>query len=335
MKYKTLGKTGIKVSEITLGMMSFGNAQEWMLELEEAKPIVERAIDAGINFFDTANVYSNGRSEEITGELLKEYREDVVIATKVRFSMGDDVNRKGLHRKHMTEQILASLDRLQTDFVDLYQIHRMDYSMDVEFIMRSLNQLIDVGLTLHIGASSMYTWEFQKLQYTAEKLGLEKFVSMQNHVNAIYQEEFREMIPYCIDQGVAVIPWSPLGRGFLSGKYTATGDNDYARYRSDPYLKGRYFHPNDFEVLEVIQEISKETELSVPQVSLSWLLNQKGVTSPILGVSKLEHLEEAIIVLESPINAEQTKRISDAYSSRPIIGHSYFLSDNMISDKNK
>lgn len=335
MKYGKFGKTGIKVSRLTLGMMSYGNSQEWMLEIDDARPIVERAIDAGINFYDTANVYSRGRSEEITGELLQEYREDVVVATKVRFSMGDDINRKGLNRKHMTEQIVASLERLQMDYVDLYQIHRWDTSVDIEMVMRSLNQLIDSGLTLHIGASSMYAWQLAKAQYTAENLGLEKFSSMQNHVNAIYQEEKREVIPFCIDQRMAIIPWSPLARGFLSGKYKTDSKDDYTRIRSDPYIRSRYFHPNDFEILKVIEEIAIEEKLSIAQISLAWLLAQDGVTSPIIGITKMEHLEEALTVVDLNLNTDYFRRIDEVYSSRPIIGHAYELSDNMISTKNR
>jgi aryl-alcohol dehydrogenase (NADP+) len=333
MKYTNLGKTGIKVSKLTLGMMSFGNSQEWMLEMEEAKPIVDKALDAGINFYDTANVYSRGRSEEITGALLSDHRDDVVIATKVRFNMGEGINEKGLNRKHISDQIMSSLERMDLNYVDLYQIHRWDYSVDIEMVMRTLNHLIDEGLTLHIGASSMYAWEFQKAQYTAENLGMEKFVSMQNHFNAIYQEEKREMIPLCMDQNVAVIPWSPLGRGFLSGKYTADGENDYTRFKSDPYLKSRYFNPNDFEVLKVIEEIAKEENITIAQMSLAYVLNQPGITSPIIGVSKMQHLEEAIEAVDLNLNRDYYKRIEEAYSSRPVIGHSYNQPDNMIVTK--
>ena len=338
MKYAKLGKTGIMVSRICLGMMSFGNGQEWQLEIDEAKPIVEKAIDAGINFFDTANVYSKGRSEEITGELLGDYRDDVVIATKVRFAMGSGQNDKGLNRYHIAREIENSLRRLNTDYIDLYQIHRWDPSVSVEYLMRTLNQLIDGGYVLHIGASSMYTWQLAKAQYTAELLGLEKFATMQNHYNAIYREEEREMIPFCIDQGMGIIPWSPLARGFLSGKYKPEdkeGENE-KRLRSDPYLKARYFRKNDFEVLDAIKGISEEIGASVAQTALSWILHRPGITSPIVGVTKLSHLEEAIDAVDINLKQEQIRRIDEAYLPHPIIGHSYEPSDAMIDlQKNK
>jgi aryl-alcohol dehydrogenase (NADP+) len=331
MKYTILGSTGITVSRLCLGMMSFGNSQEWHLEIDQAKPIVDRAYDAGINFFDTANVYSRGRSEEITGELLKDHRDDVVIASKVRFTMGDGHNDKGLNRYHMRQQIKASLDRLQMDFVDLYQIHRWDYNTDIEFVMRSLNHLIDQGLTSHIGASSMYAWELAKAQYTAEKLGLEGFVSMQNHYNAMYREEEREVIPFCIDQNIGLIPWSPLARGFLSGKYKRGEEPNFARFKSDPLLKQRYFRDNDFAIVDAVKEIAHEESVSPSQVALAWMLDRPGITSPIIGVSKIEHLEESIAAVDLSLNSDHVKRIDEAYVPRPITGHSYNQPDGMIS----
>ena len=335
MKYTKLGKTGITVSKICLGMMSYGNTQDWMLELDGARPLVKQALDAGINFFDTANVYSRGRSEEITGELLKDVRDDVVVATKVRFNMGDGKNEFGLNRYHMSNQIKASLKRLQMDHVDLYQIHRWDYSTDIEYVMRSLNKIIDDGQTLHIGASSMYAWELAKAQYTAEKLGLEKFVTMQNHYNAMYREEEREVIPFCIDQGMGIIPWSPLGRGFLSGKYKRGQDSDSPRYKSDPYLKQRYFQDNDFDIVEVVEAISKEEGISMAQVALAWLLSRPGVTSPIIGATKLSHLQEAIDAVDINLKEDAIKRIDETYLARPISGHSYNQPDQMINRPKK
>ncbi len=335
MKYVSLGKTGIKVSRVCLGMMSFGNSQAWQLEIEDARPIVERALDLGINFFDTANVYSRGRSEEITGELLADYRDDVVIATKVRFAMGEGVNHKGLNRYHIAREIEKSLQRLNVDYVDLYQIHRWDSSVDPELMMRTLNHLIDGGYTLHIGASSMYTWQLAKLQYIAESLGLEKFVTIQNHYNAVYREEEREMIPFCLDQGMAVIPWSPLARGFLSGKYSEQDldRTNHVRLKSDPYLKHRYFRKNDFEVLTQIQEVASEQGVSTAQTALAWLLSRKGVTSPIIGVTSIKHLEEAVEAVDLTLTIEQIARIDDAYKPHPIIGHSYDPSDSMVDIK--
>ena len=320
MKYQNLGRTGIKVSRICLGMMSFGNTREWNLEHDEAKPIIDKALDAGINFFDTANVYATGRSEEITGELLKDHRDDVVIATKVRFPMGEGLNEQGLNRYHVSKQIKASLKRLQTDVVDLYQIHRWDYNVDIEYVMRTLNHVIDEGQAHHIGASSMFAWELAKAQYTAERLGLEGFSTMQNHYNAVYREEEREMLPLCIDQGMGVIPWSPLARGFLSGKYS--NNEKSTRSTSDRFLEW-FGSENDFEILKKIEEGAKENNISVSQMSLAWLLDRPGVTSPILGVTKLKHLEEAIEVVDMSIDQDYFNRISEAYTVRPVKGHSY------------
>lgn len=333
MKYTNLGNTGITVSKLCLGMMSFGNAQSWMLELDDAKPIVNRALDAGINFYDTANVYSRGRCEEITGELLKDHRDDVVIASKVRFAMGEGQNDSGLNRYHMAREIDASLKRLQMEFVDLYQIHRWDYNTSIDFVMRSLNKIIDDGKTLHIGASSMYGWELAKAQFTAEKLGLEGFSTMQNHYNAMYREEEREVIPFCIDQGMGIIPWSPLARGFLSGKYKRNEESDAVRYNSDPYLKDRYFKDNDFDVVETIVSIADEEKVNPAQIALSWVMHQPGITSPIVGVSKIQHLEDAIEAVEINLNSDHINRINESYSCRPVTGHSYNQPDKMISVK--
>ncbi len=334
MQFVPLGRTGIQVSNLCLGMMSFGNSQAWHLELEEARPIVERAIELGVNFFDTANVYSRGRSEEITGEILKEYRDDVVIATKVRFAMGDNILNRGLNRYHMILQMEASLDRLQMYFVELYQIHRWDYTVDIEYVMRSLNHLIDAGAALHIGASSMFGWELVKAQATAERLGLEKFATMQNHYNAIYREEEREVIPACMDMGMGIIPWSPLARGFLSGKYSDSSSSS-VRSDSDPYVKGRYFKDNDFDVLEAIRSAAAENEISNAQMALAWVLSRPGITSPIIGVSKMEHLEQSVAVSDMQIDHDYFDRISEVYTVRPVTGHGYNQPDAMINKQDK
>ncbi len=219
MEYVNLGRTGVKVSRICLGCMSFGNDAAWKVELDQAQKLVKKAIDLGINFFDTANVYSSGRSEEITGECLKDYRDKVIVATKVYFPMGEGPNNSGLSRRHILQQSKASLKRLGMDCVDLYQIHRWDYNTSIEETMRALNEVVHRGYAHYIGASSMFAWQFLKALYTSERLGLERFVSMQNHYNLLYREEEREMIPLCKEQGIALIPWSPLARGFLTGKY--------------------------------------------------------------------------------------------------------------------
>ena len=326
MQYKTLVKTGLKVSRIALGMMSFGNQQQWQLEIDEASPIIKRALDLGINFFDTADVYSAGRSEEITGELLKDYRDDVVIATQVYFpltgfNMEGPPNKMGLSRYHVFKAIDASLKRLNTDYVDLYQIHRLDKTVDPIILMKTLNLLIEEGKVLHIGASSMYAWEFSKLLWTAEKMGLEPFVSMQNHYNLVYREEEREMIPLCIDQKISVIPWSPLARGFLSGKYSRDKEPDNVRAKTDPFLKKRYFREEDFEVLDRVLQLSKEKDATPAQIALAWLFSKYYVTSPILGVTKIEHLEQAVDALEIKLSSSDIKFLEEKYKPHPIIGH--------------
>jgi aryl-alcohol dehydrogenase (NADP+) len=272
--------------------MSFGNDAAWKIEKDEAQKLVKRALDLGINFFDTANVYSDGRSEEILGECLTGRRDDVVVGTKVYFPMGENPNDSGLSRRHLTNQIKASLNRLKTDYVDLYQIHRWDYNTPIEETLRTLNDIIHLGFAHYIGASSMFAWQFLKALYTSDRLGLARFVSMQNHYNLLYREEEREMIPLCKEEGIALIPWSPLARGFLTGKYKPGETPTTARYKSDQYLAGRYFLPEDFHVVEVVEKLAKAKGVTPSQIALAWLLH-KGVTSPIIGATKLEHVEEA------------------------------------------
>ncbi|MFX1281717.1 MAG: aldo/keto reductase [Promethearchaeota archaeon] len=327
MKYVRLGKTGIEVSRICLGMMSFGNKREWELEIDQARPIVNKALDLGINFFDTANVYSAGRSEEITGELLKDSRDDLIIATKVYLSASgirdprEKPNQIGLSRKIIRREIKGSLKRLDVDYIDLYQIHRLDPSLPLEVILRSLNHLIDEGKVLHIGASSMFAWQFAKSLWVAEKYGLEPFRTMQNHYNLVYREEEREMMPLCKDQGIGVICWSPLARGFLSGRYSRSEEPDSPRARSDPNLKGRYFHPADFNVVEVVMELAKEKDVSPAQIALAWMFSKDYVTSPILGVTKVEHVEQAVEALDIKLSDDEIKKLEEAYVPHRIIGH--------------
>ncbi len=327
MKYVYLGRTGLRVSRICLGMMSFGNQQAWQLELEEARPIVQKALDLGINFFDTADVYSGGRSEEITGELLSDYRDDVVIATKVFFPLEGFTtnippNKSGLSRYHVFRAIKASLKRLNTDYIDLYQIHRLDKSVSSEELLRTLNRLIEDHQVLHIGASSMFTWQLAKLQWTADKLGLEPFRSMQNHYNLVYREEEREMIPFCIDQEMAIIPWSPLARGFLTGKYSRANPPQSIRAKSDPFLVKRYFGDEDFEIVERVKQLSEEKGVSPAQISLAWLFSKPYVTAPILGATKVEHVEQAVEALDVNLSPDDVSFLEEAYKPHPIIGHS-------------
>ena len=319
MQYSRLGSSGLQVSRICLGTMSFGNSEEWMIEIDKARPIVKRALDLGVNFFDTANVYSHGRSEEIVGDLLKDHRDDVVIATKVRLKVGDGPNREGLSRYHIMGQVKKSLKRLRTDRIDLYQTHRWDYSTPIEETLVTLNDLIRQGLVNYIGTSSMFTWQFAKALASSELLGIARFVSMQNHYNLCYREEEREMIPFCKDQAVALISWSPLARGFLTGRYKRGGRTDTPRYRSDKYFAERFFKPEDFDVLERVEEIAKEKEVSVSQIALAWLLH-KGVSAPIIGATKVEHLEDAVSSLDVKLSSDDMKRLEEPYKPHRIIG---------------
>ncbi len=329
MQYVKLGKTGLDVSRICLGMMSYGDPTvlKWCLDLDASRPIVKKALDLGINFYDTANVYSQGRSEEITGELLKDYRDDVVIATKVFFPVkgyatDPKPNKSGLSRYHITRAIKDSLERLEMEYVDLYQIHRLDPHTPMEEILRSLNLLIENGSVLHLGASSMFAWQFAKSLWMAERYGLEPFQTMQNHYNLCYREEEREMLPLCKDQGIGVIPWSPLARGFLSGKYTRDGKADYIRARTDKYMKPRYFKPEDFDVVERVVEIAQEKDVVPAQIALAWLFSKDYVTSPIIGATKIEHVEQAVEALEITLFDDDIKRLEEPYKPHPILGHS-------------
>ncbi len=320
MEYVNLGRTGVKVSRICLGCMSFGNDAAWKVELDQAQKLVKKAIDLGINFFDTANVYSSGRSEEITGECLKDYRDKVIIATKVYFPMGEEPNNSGLSRRHILQQSRASLKRLRVDCIDLYQIHRWDYNTSIEETMRALNEVVHRGYAHYIGASSMFAWQFLKALYTSERLGLERFVSMQNHYNLLYREEEREMIPLCKEERIALIPWSPLARGFLTGKYKRGEEPKTSRYEGDKYLAERYFRAEDFEVVDAVVAVAKEKNVSPAQVALAWLLH-KGVTAPIIGATKIEHIVEAVEALNIRLTAEDLTRLEAGYKPHPVLGH--------------
>lgn len=300
--------------------MSFGSSAEWMVGIDKARPIVRRALDLGINFFDTANVYSDGRSEEIVGELLKEHREDVIIATKVYFATGSGENDKGLSRFHILREIEKSLKRLQTDHVDLYQTHRWDDDTPIEETLLALDYLVHQGKVRYIGASSMFAWQFAKSLFTSDLKGLVRFLSMQNHYNLCYREEEREMIPLCRDQGIALIPWSPLARGFLSGRYKRNETPNSARYRSEKLLAERYFRSEDFDVLERVEELAHRKGVSPAQISLAWLLH-RGVTAPIIGATRIEHVEEAAQSIEVKLSSDDMKYIEEPYKIRPISGH--------------
>ena len=326
MQYTNLGKTGLKVSRLCLGMMSYGSKtwREWILTEEEAKPFVRRALDAGINFFDTADVYSLGESEKITGNLLKFFgvkRENVVVATKVNGQMSDNINDKGLSRKHILDSIDKSLKRLQMDYVDLYQIHRWDYEVPIEETMEALNDVVRAGKARYIGASSMFAWQFSKAQYTAQRHGWTRFVSMQNHYNLVYREEEREMIPLCIDQGVGLIPWSPMARGFFAKNRTRGGGGETTRAKSDPFSNQLYFREEDFKVAEIANEVAEARGVTGSQVALSWMLNKPHIASPIIGATKMDHLDQAIAALDIKLSDEEIRRLEEPYKPHPILGH--------------
>jgi len=292
-----------------------------MIEIDRARPIVEKAIDLGINFFDTASNYSRGRSEEIIGEVMGEYRDDLVLATKVFYPMSDKPNDHGLSRLNLLKQIERSLKRLGTKYVDLYQIHRWDYETPIDETLRALDDLVRVGKTRYIGASSMYAWQFSKALWACDKLGLTRFISMQNHYNLCYREEEREMIPFCQDQGIGLICWSPLAKGFLTGKYTRGKTPESVRYRADQLFSDRYFRPEDFDVVEQVVRLAREKGVTPSQIALAWLLH-KGVVAPIVGATKVEHVEEAVGALKVRLAQDDISRLEAPYRPHPVIGPS-------------
>ena len=327
MEYVNVGKSGLKVSRLCLGMMTYGSPKwrDWVLNEEQALPFVKRAIDAGINFFDTADVYSLGASEEVLGNALKAFdikRDTVVIATKVFSPMSDGVNDRGLSRKHIMDSIDGSLRRLRMDHVDLYQIHRWDYSTPIEETMDTLNDVIKSGKVRYIGASSMFAWQFAKAQYIAYMHGWECFISMQNHYNLVYREEEREMIPFCMDQGIGLIPWSPMARGFFAGNRQRGGGGETVRARSDPFADQLYFRDEDFKIADRAWEIAREHQVTASQIALAWMLHKPYITAPIIGASKMEHLEQSIAALEIKLTPEEIKRLDELYLPHPVLGHS-------------
>ena len=326
MEYVRLGQAGIKVSRICLGCMTFGNEEPWMVDGEGAKKVLKRAWDMGINFYDTANVYSNGRSEEIVGEFLQGIRDDAVLATKVRGGMGEGPNRRGLSRGHIMWQVEESLRRLKTDHVDLYQIHRWDYETPIEETLSALTDLVRNGKVRYIGASSMWSWQFAKALYTSDIKGYARFVSMQDLYNLLYREEEREMIPFCKAEGVALIPWGPTAGGFLSGKYLENGklapkEGDSKRVAPGTMGYSRYVgKPQNDTIVGRLVETAKQKGATPNQVALAWLLH-KGVTSPIVGTSKVEHLEEMIGALDVKLSEGETKYLEEPYLPQPVTGH--------------
>jgi aryl-alcohol dehydrogenase-like predicted oxidoreductase len=326
MKYIRLGSSGLQVSRICLGMMSYGDpaSRAWHLDEDAAEPIVRRAVEAGVTFFDTADMYSGGVSEEITGRLLSKLfprRDDYVLATKVYFPMGSAPTDRGLSRKHILAGIDASLNRLGTDYVDLYQIHRWDYETPVEETMEALHDVVRAGKARYIGASSMYAWQFAKAQHTAQTAGWTRFVSMQNHYNLVYREEEREMIPLCLDQGVGAIPWSPLARGLLAGTRDRDGQRHTVRAGTDP-LADDLYSEGDFDVVDAVRAVAEERGLPPAQIALAWLLGKPVVSAPIIGATKLRHLDDAIAAVDVTLAEEEVARLEAPYQPHPILGHS-------------
>jgi aryl-alcohol dehydrogenase-like predicted oxidoreductase len=307
-------------------MMSYGSDgdRDWALDEGAAEPIVKAAADGGITFFDTADMYSNGSSEEITGRLLGRLfarRDDYVLATKVFFPMGAGANDRGLSRKHVLSAIDASLRRLGTDYVDLYQIHRWDYQTPIEETMGALHEVVQAGKARYIGASSMFAWQFAKAQHVAERNGGTRFASMQNHYNLVYREEEREMMPLCADQGVAVLPYSPLARGVLAGNRSRQGERRTTRAGSDP-LADRFYSPGDFDVVDRLAEVAADRDVPAAQLALAWLLSRPGVTAPIVGATRLGHVGDALAAAELTLSEEEVRRLEEPYVPHPVLGHS-------------
>jgi 1-deoxyxylulose-5-phosphate synthase len=325
VEYVNFGRTGLRVSRVCLGMMSYGNQSDraWVLDEDGAEPIVRAAVEGGVTFFDTADTYSNGASEVATGRLVGKMlsRDEAVVATKVFMPVAGGENGSGLSRKHILSGIDASLRRLDMDYVDLYQIHRWDYRTPIEETMEALDDVVRSGKARYVGASSMFAWQFAKAQHVADRGGWTRFVSMQPHYNLLYREEEREMIPQCVDQGVAVIPWSPLARGVLAGNRTREGERRTARAGSDPFSDYLYNQPSDFDVVERVAEVAAERAVRPAQVALAWLLQRPGVTAPIVGATKLSHLEDALGAEKLVLSPDEVKRVEEPYVAHPVLGH--------------
>src|SRR5262247_424265 len=327
MDYVRLGKTGLKVSRICLGCMTYGVPERgthlWTLHEEASRPLIKQALELGINFIDTANTYSDGTSEEIVGRALRDFarREEIVLATKVYFNMRPGPNGGGLSRKAIFNEIDASLQRLGTDYVDLYQSHRWDYDTPIEETREALHDVVKAGKARYIGASSMFAWQFSKAQYTADLHGWTRFVSMQNYYNLLYREEEREMIPQCIDQGVGVIPWSPLARGTLAGTRTREGERRTTRANADPFGDSLYQNPADFDVVDAVAGVAAAHGVPPAQVALAWLLGRPGVTAPIVGATKPGHVEDALAAVKLDLTGDEMRRLEERYVPHPVLGH--------------
>jgi 1-deoxyxylulose-5-phosphate synthase len=326
MKYLNLGGTGLKVSRICLGTMTYGSPKwrDWVLPEEGSRPFIRRALEVGINFFDTADIYSLGISEEVLGRALRDFsqRDQVVIGTKVCLPMGEGPNQRGLSRVHLMNAIEASLRRLGTDYVDLYQIHRWDSETPIEETLEALHDLVKAGKVRYLGASSMYTWQFAQSLYLADLHGWTRFASMQNHYNLVYREEEREMMPLCRAEKIGVIPWSPLARGFLTGTRQRGVEGGTARSRSDDFAASMYFKEADFQIVDRVLDLAKRRGVPPAQIALAWLLRQPGVTAPIIGASQMHHLEDAVAASEIELTDDECHFLEELYQPHPVLGHS-------------
>lgn len=326
MRYTNLGRTGVKVSRICLGCMSYGSPKwrPWVLDEKQSMPFFKRAVEHGINFFDTADMYSVGVSEEVTGRALKEYadRDEIVIATKVRFSMSKGPNMGGLSRKHIQQACEASLKRLGVETIDLYQIHRFDRDTPIEETLAALDLLVQQGKVRYIGASSGPAWELSRALGVSERRGLERFATMQNHYNLVYREEEREMIPFCLAEGLGILPWSPLARGLLAGgRKTLDDTTSTPRAEADDFAQTLYDSPSDWDVVEAVNALAKKRGVEPAQIALAWLLAKPGVTAPIIGATKISHLDSAIAALEIKLDAEELKALEAPYKPHAVRGH--------------
>jgi 1-deoxyxylulose-5-phosphate synthase len=322
MHYANLGRTGLKVSRICLGVMTYGDPawRRWVLPEAQARPFIQRALELGINFFDTADMYSRGVSEEILGRALKDFaaRDRVVIATKAFYPMSDDPNDRGLSRKHLMASIDASLRRLGTDHVDLYQIHRWDEETPIEETLSALHDIVKAGKARYIGASSMFAWQFARALYLADRHGWTRFVSMQNHYNLVYREEEREMLPLCRAEGIGVIPWSPLARGFLTGSRKRGAQDATPREKADDFARKLYYLDGDYDVADRVVEVARARGIPPAQVALAWLLQQPGITAPIVGATKMHHLDEAAAALGVTLTSEECARLEEPYTPHDV-----------------
>ena len=326
MEYIRLGQTGLKVSRLCMGMMTYGDPKwrPWVLPAADARPFVIRALELGINFFDTADMYSLGASEQVTGQLLRELarRDEVVIATKVFSPMGPGPNERGLSRAHILDSIDASLKRLGLDYVDLYQIHRYDPETPIEETLQTLHEVVQAGKARYIGASSMYAWQFARMLHVSQAHGWARFVSMQNHYNLVYREEEREMLPLCRAEGVGIIPWSPLARGFLAGNRTRTQDTATMRAQTDDFAQSMYYRDNDFAVVDQLKQVAAARGVAPAQIALAWVLAQPGVTAPIIGASRIEQLNELGAALSIKLSEDECRTLQAVYQPHPVLGHS-------------